>query len=184
MSKQPKPVVQYHADGVPITNPSVNSLSGVAYFHTKCIDGTAHHVTTARLTEILTDLGVEHPKTEAFDVTLPNGKRIHATIGELAPRPERKPGQHATPPRSAPAEPAPQGEPVKAPAAQRPSGPVVATQVSAGTLPKGMRSDQLEKLAVPAAEHRATTPAPRAKRAPAAKKATTANRSRAAAKAS
>lgn len=64
----------------------------------------------------------------------------------------------------------------------RPSGPVAATIVSTGSLPKGMTSDQLDKAAVPAkqqrAEHRAAKKATPRKastpRATAAKKASTA----------
>jgi hypothetical protein len=78
-----KPVIQYAHDGKPIRNPSVNSLSGVAYFYTKGIDGQPR-IPTSRLIEILADLGVTDPKGSSFSVTLPNGVVLSSTAGALA----------------------------------------------------------------------------------------------------
>lgn len=59
----------------------------------------------------------------------------------------------------------------------RPSGPVAATVMSAGSLPKGMTSDKLEAAAVPAkqqrADHRAAKKAAGSRKAPTARKAST-----------
>lgn len=85
--KKEKVIIQYAINGNPITNPSVNSLSGIAYFHTKKVDGKAKgQIGVERLTEILLSLGVTEPTTTAFSVELPNGKTLSATIGKLAER--------------------------------------------------------------------------------------------------
>ena len=73
---------QYHQNGKPITNPSVNSLSGIAYFYTKGIDGK-DRITTERLVEVLADLGVADPRNTSFEVTLPNGRVIKAEAGAI-----------------------------------------------------------------------------------------------------
>ena len=73
---------QYHQNGKPITNPSVNSLSGIAYFYTKGIDGK-ERITTDRLIEVLADLGVSDPRGSSFEVTLPNGRVIKAEAGAI-----------------------------------------------------------------------------------------------------
>jgi hypothetical protein len=68
--------LQYIVNGKPITNPSVNKLSGVAYFHTKGIDDK-DRVGAERLAEILRAQGVGDPRTDPFEeVVLPNGKRL------------------------------------------------------------------------------------------------------------
>lgn len=87
--KKEKAVMQYAIDGVPITNPSVNSLSGVAYFHTKGVAADKPHIKTVELMALLVKAGVTEPKTTAFTVTLPNGKVLSATVGTLAPKVER-----------------------------------------------------------------------------------------------
>lgn len=83
--KAPKSVVQYWRNGEPITNPSVNSLSGVAYFYTKGVDGDRPRITTDELIALLKKAGVEVPVTKPFEVTLPGPKAtvIKATIGKL-----------------------------------------------------------------------------------------------------
>lgn len=87
-NKKEKLVIQYAINDAPITNPSVNSLSGVAYFYTKGVDGKPQgRIGVKRLTEILNGLGVQNPASEAFsNVTLPNDKALSATVGELAER--------------------------------------------------------------------------------------------------
>lgn len=83
--KKEKVVIQYSVDGNPITNPSVNALSGIAYFYTKGIKGADHpRIGVKELTALLAKAGVTDPKTTAFSVTLPNGKVLSATIGALA----------------------------------------------------------------------------------------------------
>jgi hypothetical protein len=79
-----KVVIQYAIDGVPITNPSVNSLSGVAYFHTKGVEAGTDRITTKQLVEALSKAGIENPKTTAFTFPLGNGKTLTATVGALA----------------------------------------------------------------------------------------------------
>jgi hypothetical protein len=81
MSKAP---IQYYRNGNPITNPSMNKLSGIAYFYTRGIDDLPR-VTTERLSQILADLGVTDPRAQFDEVELPNGTRISATVGRLAP---------------------------------------------------------------------------------------------------
>lgn len=83
-TKKEKVVIQYATDGKPITNPSVNSLSGIAYFHTKGVDGDRKRITTSELTALLNAAGIVNPKSEAFSVVLANGKTVSATIGVLA----------------------------------------------------------------------------------------------------
>lgn len=65
----------------------------------------------------------------------------------------------------------------------RPSGPVAATVVSAGALPKGMTSDKLDKAAVPAkqqrAEHRAAKKATSTRKATSARKVPTSTKAKA-----
>lgn len=73
---------QYHQNGKPITNPSVNSLSGIAYFYTKGIDGR-DRITTERLVEVLAGLGVKDPRGSSYEVTLPNGRVIKAVAGAV-----------------------------------------------------------------------------------------------------
>lgn len=73
---------QFHQNGKPITNPSVNSLSGIAYFYTKGIDGQ-DRITTERLVEVLAGLGVADPRNTSFEVTLPNGRTIKAEAGAI-----------------------------------------------------------------------------------------------------
>jgi len=73
--------MQYSRDGKPIVNPSVNSLSGFAYFYTKGIDDKPR-VSVARLEKILKGLGVTDPRSEAFEVALPNGVVIAGTPTE------------------------------------------------------------------------------------------------------
>ena len=65
--------LNYVVNGKPITNKSVNSLSGVAYFHTKGI-GEGDRVPTAMLEELLRAEGAEDPRRVPFEVVLPNGK--------------------------------------------------------------------------------------------------------------
>jgi hypothetical protein len=71
--------LQYVVDGKLIKNPSVNSLSGVAYFHTKGIGGQ-DRVPTARLEELLKASGAEDPRRIPFSVDLPNGKRLEGVL--------------------------------------------------------------------------------------------------------
>jgi hypothetical protein len=99
--KKERVLVQYFRDGNPITNPSVNSLSGVAFFHTKgwkpesqrvVKDGeTLDRVNVDTLAAWLAKHGVKDPKTAFGPVTLPGGQAISATVGELAPHVPRTP---------------------------------------------------------------------------------------------
>lgn len=89
-AKKAKPIMQYFREGKPITNPSVNHLAGVAYSYTKGVDGK-DRISAKRLREILAELGVGDPRCEAFDVQLPGGMRISATVGALAPVPAKSP---------------------------------------------------------------------------------------------
>lgn len=83
--KKERVVIQYYHDGQPIS-PYQNKLSSIAYWYTRGIDGKdTVRVSSQRLKELLTKLGVKEPKTTLFDVTLPNGVRISSTLGSLVP---------------------------------------------------------------------------------------------------
>jgi hypothetical protein len=74
-----KPVMQYFWDGHLIKNPSVNSLSGFAYFYTKGID-KKDRISTKRLEELLAEAGVAEPRNSNFEATLPNGRVIKGVL--------------------------------------------------------------------------------------------------------
>jgi hypothetical protein len=134
--KTERVAVQYYRDGKPITNPSVNSLSGVAFTYCKGVDGKPR-VSVKRLIEVLAELGVGNPRSEAFDVQLPGGMRISATVGSLVPHQPKATtseaaataaakGAKATPAKKAPATKATakKAPAAKKPPARRPARPV------------------------------------------------------------
>ncbi len=86
-----KPVVQYYHDGAPIS-PYQNKLSSIAYWYTNGCPGAkvsevnGHEAMSSKdFQALLTKLGVKDPKGTAFEVKLPNGITISATIGKLVP---------------------------------------------------------------------------------------------------
>jgi hypothetical protein len=101
--KKGKVVVQYFHDGKPISAYQ-NKLSSIAYWYTAGIRGATvnesghESLSSKQLVALLVRLGAEDPKTKAFDVTLPNGVRIHSKIGKLlvsAPKAKTKPAKRA-----------------------------------------------------------------------------------------
>lgn len=101
-TKQPrkgKPVVQYYLNGHAV-NQSGNKLSSIAWFNTADIKprptasspNAPRCLSSGDLQSLIIKLvgkGSDFdPRTEAFDVTLPNGNRIHMKVGRLvAPTP-------------------------------------------------------------------------------------------------
>lgn len=68
----------YH-DGHPMPD-SQNSLSSVAYYYTKTIDGDAPRVSTDRLIALLVEKGVTDPRGTSWDVKLPNGITLSSRV--------------------------------------------------------------------------------------------------------
>lgn len=97
----------YH-DGHPMPD-SQNSLSSVAYYYTKAIDGDAPRVSTDRLIALLAEKGVADPRGSSWDVKLPNGITLSSRVDgdtkavKVIDRPKAAPVKKTTAKKAAPA---------------------------------------------------------------------------------
>jgi len=82
--------VRWTHNGEPVTD-SMNKLSTIAYFFSGKIGGDdVKRLGAAEFRKVLADLGVADPEHTTFDVVLPNGKRVGATVVGEKPAPAAK----------------------------------------------------------------------------------------------
>lgn len=84
--KTKKQTIRFFHDGRPMPD-SQNSISSLAYYFTRDIEGEAPRISTAALVDILTkESGKSDLRSSSWDVTLPNGVALAARVaGDKTP---------------------------------------------------------------------------------------------------